>query len=117
MLVAATSCTQRKISEITIGKLSDRDRDHDHRPAWYHITNAATGEKAGRYLTFLTKNDTRYHVVFDLSNPSADVAGVDTWVGFVEGVRVSKIPGCSCDPPFVFVSKAEPGSAIPANAD
>lgn len=107
--LVALSCVNRKINSITIGKLSDKTADHS--PQWYHITNASMGEKAGRYLTFSMKSGGRYHVAFDLSDPSADPAGVVNWVGFCEGVRVSKIPGCPCDPPFVLVTRAEPGSS------
>lgn len=108
-LVMITSCTQTKPKPITIGKLSDKETDHSQ--AWYRISNAAGGEKTGRYLTHLMKTDTRYNVAFDLSDPSFDPAGADAdvWVGFCEGVRVSGIPGCPCEPPFVLISKAEPG--------
>jgi len=103
------SCTQQMPTPITIGELSDKETNHNQ--VWYRISNAAGGERTGRYLTHLLRTEARYHVVFDLADPSVDSAGVDVWVGLCEGVRVSAIPGCPCEPPFVLVSKAEPGSS------
>ena len=104
------SCVNRTPTNITIGKLSEKDTNHN--PAWYRITNAAMGERTGRYLTFLMKSESRYHVVLDLSDPDVDSDGVGVWVGRCEGVRVPPIPGCACEPPFVLVSRAEPGSSM-----
>lgn len=109
------SCGSKKLKPITLGKLADKTTDHNQQ--WYHITNAGMGEKTGRYLTFTMKAGDQYHVVFDLGSADVEVAGIDTWDAFCAGVRVSALSGCPCEPPFVLVTRSEPGSSTPTSTD
>lgn len=82
----------------TVGHLSANPTSP---PGLYRISNAAWGVHAGDYIVFRQPAAGRMPVVmlitFAEGNP-------DTFTGFVEGVSSVPLPGCPCDPPFVYVT-------------
>lgn len=97
VVVLGLSCGPRTVVPITLGDIADREKNYSGRTV--RISNAGGGKLHGRYLVFQQTLSTRRHVVLAMSGP---VEGT-VFTGFCSGVRITSIPGCPCEPPFVLV--------------
>lgn len=70
-------------------------------PGLYRIGNAAWGVRDGDYLVFRQPAAGRLPVVMLIAFTEGQP---DTFTGFVEWVSFAPVPGCSCPPPFVYVT-------------
>lgn len=84
----------------TIGKLSERSSDP--LPGLYRIDNAGWGARHGVYIVFSPQVDTRRTVVICLA--PGESAECESFTGTVSGIQLEPVPGCPCDPPFVYVT-------------
>lgn len=109
LLFTALSCKKVKPDRISIGALADKDADHSHRQVI--ITNAGGSKPQGRFMVFESRLDNSYSVVFVLASGVKTLGSESCFFGSCEGVRVSGVPGCPCEPPFVLVTNVEPGSS------
>lgn len=114
VLLTSLSCKKTEPPRVSIGTLSTKSEDHTRRRVI--ITNAASGERRGKFIVFKATLDNSYDVVFVLVSTVTEVdSTVTCFSGVCEGVRVTELPGCPCDTPFVLVTSVEPGSS--ANTD
>lgn len=111
--VLAISCRKTDPPRISIGTLSTKLEDHTRRKII--VINAANGLQHGKFIVFKSSVESRYDVVFVLSTVVTVDSTVTCFSGTCEGVRVTELPGCPCDTPFVLVTSVEPGSS--ANTD
>lgn len=114
VLLMSLSCKKTEPPRVSIGTLSTKSEDHTHRKII--VTNASGGQRHGRFVVFKPALDSHYDVVFVLVSTVTEVdSTVTCFSGVCEGVRVTELPGCPCDTPFVLVTSVEPGSS--ANTD
>lgn len=106
----AVSCRPSRPIPVTVGELAEREKDF--RGSHLSIRNAGGGKQHGVFLVFQMQSASRRHVVFLLSSASALPDGCDCFAGVCSGIRVSVIPGCPCEPPFVLVENVSPDSSV-----
>lgn len=84
----------------TVGKLSERSESPS--PGRHRIANAGWGVRHAHFLVFVPQIHTRYPVVLNLEPGESDAG--ETYTGHVVGLVTEPVPGCPCEPPFVYVT-------------